>query len=337
MLIISFMISSCDFAMNPTKQDITKSLGKVSTPKKKAIIILNGLWQPIQCFDVTVQKLREASRAQRLGIEIACLEERETSCQSIAQQAEKLAKVLLERGMGKDNYDLILLGHSQGGLKGYELYKEFGGQFCIKGLITTATPWEGAPAAAITKETVKAYLNGPVMYCCLTGAKYLYPSSEQLTTGLLDVIFDRYFPTHEPGVQDLVPNSEFLQNIAASLINNQAPILAIAGSNGDVESILPHNANHTRYIHMLPRGTFNALYARVFAGGMQKKHDMIVPVDSQLAQNTHKSHAFVIHTIPDAIHDCLPGLEVPPDKVIYNHPEAIEAIVAFAKEQFELE
>ena len=200
---------------------------KVVPAKKKAIVLLHGIWSAASCFLKTEQQLRASLPRD---IEIISLTEWATSSRSLAQQAARLKEELLARGMHRDEYKLILLGQSQGGLRGYKLYQEFGEQFDIEGLITMGAPWEGAPAATVTKETVNAYLNSLVMGCCLACARCVYPSSRQLTPEFVATIFDRYLPTHEPGVQDLVPNSTFLRNVAASLEGNQLHILATGAS-----------------------------------------------------------------------------------------------------------
>lgn len=306
---------------------------KVVPAKKKAIVLLHGIWSAAACFLKTEQQLR-ASLSREIAI--ISLTECATSSRSIAQQAARLQEELLARGMHRDAYKLILLGQSQGGLRGYKFYQEFGEQFDIAGLITMGAPWEGAPAATVTKETVNAYLNSLVMGCCLACARCVYPSSRQLTPEFVATIFDRYLPTHEPGVQDLVPNSTFLRNVAASLEGNQLHILAIAGSNGKVTKVLPHDTTYARYIRMLPPGTFNSAYAYIFTGRIWEKHDMMVPLASQLAQNTLKNNTFETYMVPDAIHDFLPGLSIPADKVFYNHPAVIEQAVGFIKRHFKL-
>jgi hypothetical protein len=61
---------------------------------------------------------------------------------------------------------------------------------------------------------------------------------------------------------------------------------------------------------------------------------MMIPLHSQLATNTPENNHFTTHALSDAIHDDFPGLEIPVDQVIYNHPIVIEKIVAFARDHF---
>ena len=316
--------------------------------KKKAVTLLHGLWSQASCFQEARQKL--AANLPK-DVEIISLTEHETSSQSIAQQAARLREALIVRSMDRANYELILLGHSQGGLRGYQFYQKFGKQFDIKGLVTMGTPWEGAPMAEITKKTTNAYLNNAVVHYCLKGGEYFWPHASQLTPQVIDMAFDKYLPTHEPGVQDLVPNSTFLRNVATSLKDNQLPILAIAGSNGNVKEVLVDNATYMRYIRRVPAGILNAAYAYIIAKKMWEKHDMAVPLASQLAQNTRKSTSFESHTVLDSIHGLPPDavynfllvigvslrrIILPKDKVLYNHPDVIEKAVGFIQKHFEL-
>ena len=316
--------------------------------KKKAVLLLHGLWSKASCFQGAEQKLKASLPKD---IAIISWTEYETSSRSIAQQATRLKEALLARGMGKDNYELILLGHSQGGLRGYKLYQEFGKQFDIKGLITMGTPWEGVPTATITKETISAYLNSLFVYYFLKGGGYFWPRVRQLTPETINAAFDKYFPTHEPGVQDLVPNSTFLRNVATSLGDNQLPILAIAGSNGNVKEVLLDNTTYARYVRGLPTGVINAAYAYIIAKQIWGKHDMAVPLASQLAQNTRKNDFFASYIVPDSIHDSPPDavhdfllvmgvslkrITFPEDKILYNHPAVIGQAVGFIKRHFAL-
>lgn len=329
-------------------RSVYKVQEKVVSTKIKAIILLHGLWSKASYLQGTEQKLKASLRSD---IEIIALTEYETSSQSIAQQATRLKEALLARGIGKDNYKLILLGHSQGGLRGYKFYQEFGAQFDIKGLITLSTPWEGAATAKITKETINAYLNSFVVYYCLKGGGYFWPRVRQLTPEYINMAFDKYLPTHEPGVQDLVPKSAFLRNVATSLEDNQLPILAIAGSNVNVKKVLLDDTTYARYIRRLPAGVINAAYAYIIVKQIWGKHDMAVPLASQLAQNARKNDSFESYIVLNSIHDFPPDaiydfllvigvslrkITLPADKILYNHPDVIEQAVGFIKRHFAL-
>jgi pimeloyl-ACP methyl ester carboxylesterase len=300
--------------------------------KKKSIVLLHGLGAKAAHLQKTGQQLQAVLPRD---IEIVSLTEPETASQSITQQAARLKEALLAKGIDRDSYELILLGHSQGGLRGYQFYQEFGEQFDIKGLITMGTPWEGVPTATITKEKVNAYLNSSAAYYFLGTVEYFWPSSRKLILEFVDKFFDK-FSTHEPGVQDLVPNSILLQQVATILKDSQLPILAIAGSGDDLKKILLTGTAYADYIRVLPSFILNPIYSVLITGRIGERHDMAISVASQLAYNIPKNEHFSTYTVLDAIHASPPDISISADKVLYNHPEVLSKIVEFTKSLWEL-
>ena len=332
---MALTLNSCNiFASGSPKGPRKQGRSAAASDAKKIIFILNGLWQNSETFNNTIQNLLAAFEAEGLVVEVKSLIEPTTSSRTIEQQAEDAFEVIKQYLAG-DKYEIILVGHSQGGLRGARiltLNKQEDNPLDIRGLITLGTPWEGAPGAAITKSSVESFLNKKPVTYCLTGVNYIRPLGDMFTSGTIGKLFDRHFPTHEPGIQDMKPNSKFLQSVAASLASSDIPILAVAGVNREAKSFL-HGGDDTyiRYVQKVPPIVFNSFYSRVFAGGWNTDHDMVVPLDSQLAKNIAKSNTFETYTVKGAIHDFLPGLLIPPDKIIYNHIEVIQRIVEFTK------
>jgi pimeloyl-ACP methyl ester carboxylesterase len=331
--LISLTLNSCNLFISGSPKGPRKHERSVSDAKK-IIFILNGLWQNSETFNHTIQNLLAAFKAEGLTVEIKSLVEPSTSARTVDEQAGDAFEVMKQYLAG-GKYEIILVGHSQGGLRGAQilsLNKQKGNPLDIRGLITLGTPWEGAPGAAITKSSVEAFLNKKPVTYCLTGVNYVRPLGDMFTSGTIGKLFDNHFPSHEPGIQDMKPNSEFLQSLAASLASNDIPILAVAGVNREAKSFLYRgDETYTRYIHKVPRVVFNSFYSRVLAGGWNTEHDMVVPLNSQLAKNIDKSNTFETHIVKGAIHDFLPGLLIPPDKIIYNHIEVVQLIVEFTK------
>ncbi|OJW72134.1 MAG: hypothetical protein BGO68_04555 [Candidatus Amoebophilus sp. 36-38] len=339
-LVLSVALNACN---TPPGSSQTERRQKRSSESKKIIYILNALWPGMQEFNNLKNLLSTAFEDEGLNIEVKSLNtaSRATSEQDITQQAsEALEKI--KRQVGEENHEVILIGHSQGGLRGAKilfLNVQKRRPLNIKGLITLGTPWEGAPAASITKTSVQSFLQKRSVNYILAGATYMHPATAELTNdGSINILFDQYFPTHEPGVEDMVPNSDFLQDLASNLAHNSTPILAIAGDNINVEGYIDYSAveieAYTSYLKSIPSGCLNLLYTRIFTGGWWIEHDMMVPLYSQLAQNIAKNDAFETYLVKGAIHDFLPGLSIPPDRVIYNHVETIERIVEFVKLNF---
>ena len=322
-------------------------------PKKKAIIILHGLWATGANFEGLQRRLQAKLPTD---IEVIIIPEPETASLSIAQQVERLRDALLARGLGKEHYELILLGHSQGGLRGYKLYQEFGEQFDIKGLITMSTPWGGVPPAAITKEKVNGYLNSPAAYYFLGTVDYFWPSSRKLISEFVDKFFEK-FSTHGPGVQDLVPNSAFLQELAASLKKNPPlPILAIAGSSDHFAEILLTDPTYAAYVKKYLSGLplsvakqiMNRTYSVIVTGQPRERHDMAVSVASQRADHMPKHKQFSTYTVLGVVHATPPQVPLPdngsdashhgafnvdinPEDVVYGNREVLDKIGEFTE------
>ena len=340
MMLLGVALNACN---TPPGSPQTERKQKSSSEPRKIIYILNALWPGMQAFDKLRELLSTALESEGLNIEVRSLNTapRATSEQSITQQAtEALEKIKQE--VNEESHEIILIGHSQGGLRGAKmlfLNEQEGRSLPIKGLITLGTPWEGAPAASITKTSVQSFLQTRSVSYILAGATYMYPTTTELTNdSSMHILFDQYFPTHEPGVEDMVPNSGFLQDLASNLAHNATPILAIAGDNGNVEGYIDYDADEVQayatYLKSIPSGCLNGVYARIFAGGWWMQHDMMVPLHSQLAYHVSKNDTFETYLVEGAIHDFLPGLSVPSESVIYNHVETIEQIIEFAKLQF---
>jgi pimeloyl-ACP methyl ester carboxylesterase len=340
MFLLGIVLNACSTTAGSLRNERKNDARSIS---RKVVYILNGLWQDVSTFDDMVIKLSIDFKSKGLDIEIRKLPETITSEKSITQQAtDAFAKI--KRQLAGINHEVILVGHSQGGLRGAKilfLNEQEGKPLNIKGLVTLGTPWEGAPAATITKSSIHTFMHKRIVKYAMSGASYVYPTTEQLTDGFIDNLFDQYFPTHEPGVQDIVPDSDFLQELASSLSTNSTPILAIGGKNRNVEKFISRASSeeiaYVSYIRKLPPGFFNMFYARLFAGGWRTEHDMMVPLYSQIAKNIVKSPAFDTYIIKGAIHDFLPGLSIPEDKIIYNQTEAITRIVEFVSTHFNFE
>lgn len=340
MLVLSIALNGCKPLSGSPKGE-RKNSSSQPIPKR-VIFILNGLWQYIDTFDYVIQSLADSFESEGIEVIIRKLPETATSNKSITQQAIDAFEKIKSK-LAHENHEIILLGHSQGGLRGAQilsLNEQEGNPLTIKGLITLSTPWEGAPAASITKTSIQSFVQRRSVSYMLAGVTYLYPPTVQLTNGTVYNLFDQYFPTHEPGVVDLVPNSDFLRELAVTLTGNSVPILALAANNNDVERFIPEDGgqggSYVDYIRKMPSGFFNKLYGRIVVGDWNAEHDLMVPLYSQIAHNTNKNSTFQSHIINDAVHDFLPGLSIPLEQVIYNHPETIRMIVGFAKQNFSL-
>jgi pimeloyl-ACP methyl ester carboxylesterase len=307
--------------------------------KKKALIILHGLCQHQHDFSTSIQKLHDAFTKQHMFVSIEILKEAQTCEKAITQQAADAFGLLQEQYANRE-HEFILLGHSQGGVRAaklLELNSKHLRPLDIKGLITTATPWQGLPAAAITKQKVKEYLKHLPWNYFLAGMKYFHLAKIPFDETFIDRWFDERLPISSPGVNDLVPGSKFLQDISAFLSVNELPILAIAGNTSDVRKIFIDKQIPVRFgwfaypLRMLP---LNTAYKYIIGGGFLQEHDMLVPLASQIAKDIPQKKNFTSFIVQDAIHDFIPGLDILPNQVIYSNPVTIQQIVKFAQQNF---
>jgi pimeloyl-ACP methyl ester carboxylesterase len=316
----------------------------------KVIIVLNGLWQNPDTFNGTIQSLSTTFAAEGFEVQIHKLIEVRTSERSITDQAT-YAFSEIQKYYSGPNYEIILIGHSQGGLRGAKilaLNEEAKNPLNIKGLITLATPWKGAHITTITPARIKRLLQETSIkkILKLAGAITEIDLKSFIDDAQKQLLSPGYYPTDQPGVQDMNPENRtrsFLKDIKKSMEHNDIPVLAIAGWYKDkVTTLLPSSTlfadaeedvicSCVRMIEKFPPSLVNQAYTRIFVGS--SKHDMVVPLNSQLAKGFANKH-IERHIIKGAVHDKLRGLMVPQEQVIYNHPEVIKLMVNFAKEKF---
>eukprot|EP01132_Coremiostelium_polycephalum_P000581 gene581-726_t len=343
--LLPLLFSSCDlFFRASSKTPQLKEQLVCSLPQsnaKKIIFVLNGLWQTEEIYhDNILNLLKESFQIKALPIKIVNLIENDTSKKSIQEQAQEAYEAIKEQ-VRHATYEIILVGHSQGGLRGAKILalnaevarnksinKDAEMPLDIRGLVTLATPWEGAPVASITKDKIQALLNESSVQHLLSGIQVFYYNIKEYLNGIIEEIFVKKFPTYEPGVQDMVPKSSFLTEIATYLNRNTTPILSLAGVYTEAKQLI-YDEKFIQYFP-IPANLFNHIYTIMVNQGTQGyAHDMVIPLPSQRADHISTSSAFKRHTITGAIHDMLPSMLIPRNQLIYTHEEAIQSIVNF--------
>jgi len=168
-----------------------------------------------------------------------------TFSKGITEQADLIAmeirNTLQKSFPNKDEYKnipIILISHSQGGLRGYAIIMKYLEEFNIIGLIAIASPLQGAPAVKTLEsgfddffkkyvlESPKYESSGPsdkfkTWINTQPGTAYMKPRIEK--------IMKSFIPAGQPGVADMIPGSTFLSNMASSLSKNEVPIMLICG------------------------------------------------------------------------------------------------------------
>ena len=159
----------------------------------------------------------------------------------------------------------MFVGHSQGGLRAYCAALQLAAEgHPVAGVATIGTPWEGVPAIN-SASLIKKIVN------------HLKTKSNPLVNGLT-APFEKLYKSG-PGIEDMKPNSPFLQQLHTKLKSSNIALLAIGG---DASQLAAKVLSAIPMTFTIPNGTRLAV-ARTLdyvLGG--SPHDMLIPLASQL-------------------------------------------------------
>ena len=198
-----------------------------------------------------------------------------------AQSQEVFTKVM-ERCKDCKGIPIVLVGSCQGGLVLFNIAQKLKDAGCdVKAMATVVTSWEGSPLLE-KRDRVITLLNSPFI------------------KGKIGDVKDKLKPFQKggQGLDDIAPGSLFLQGLHSMLKKNTIPVLAIGA----------HCGVKNPFLSSIMEGLIG-----------QKKHDTLLSLDSQLANNIEKSN-FTTHTIKNVHHSwcpeivsegCLPARESP--------------------------
>ena len=187
-----------------------------------------------------------------------------------AQSQEVFTKVM-ERCKDCKDIPIVLLGSCQGGLVLFNIAQKLKEAGCnVKAMATLLAPWEGSPLLEKRDEVI-ALLDNPLMKDFIGNIKEsdLKP-----------------FKEGGQGLDDIAPGSPFLQGLHNMLKKNKIPVLAIGA----------HCGMKNRLLSSIMEGLIG-----------QEKHDSLISLDSQLANNITKSN-FTTHTIKNVHHGWRPEI-----------------------------
>lgn len=122
---------------------------------KDVILLLGG----INRFNARyMNKIKEALSQEEREIIDDIVKDTESLNSTIAEKATDVYEALKNKGITAQDR-IIIIGHSRGGLVGYELYKKYKDKLRIVALFTISTPWRGA--SILEKiATISKWLNG---------------------------------------------------------------------------------------------------------------------------------------------------------------------------------
>lgn len=170
----------------------------------------------------------------------------------IQTQGENLATFLIKEKRITPNDSVVLIGHSQGGLRAFvaaQQLKALG--YNVVGVVTVGTPWRGGHV--LLKENLDKL---PLL---IKGIVETFIKDKDLET---------------QGIKDMVPHSQFLNKIAEDLKSVDTPMLLIGG-----------NVQGTKVIDLVS-GFFGQINEAVSNSPHTKSMlpcDLVFPLKSQLA------------------------------------------------------
>ena len=111
---------------------------------------------------------------------------------TIEEQADVVHKFLKEEKKLTNKDEIVVIGHSQGGLRGYALYKKYNKELNITALFTLASPWGGAQileSATKIKKKLSNYKEFAIQTPYIEEFKHFLKNLEllEVSPGVLDM------------------------------------------------------------------------------------------------------------------------------------------------------
>lgn len=293
------------------------------------IVLFHGLGSNASCFKSLKEALKQSFPTASV-VALTRVEGIMTHICSIKEQANSSFNELLDNIPDLQHRPTLLIGHSQGGLRAYKMFDLHKGELNVKGIITLATPWEGAPALSADEKLFGEFFRSPILDDMRRLSSGLGQSIDWVEAYLTSKLQELKDGSSADGCNDLKPRSDFLNWAKDALPSETIPILAVGGGQSDFSVLLTQESNDD----------FQALgnaWTKVIVGKKDPTqiHDMVVPLSSQLARNIvpSENQNFKRLFIPDALHDeILPLPPIAKSKNILAHPVMFQAVKEFANE-----
>jgi pimeloyl-ACP methyl ester carboxylesterase len=323
-------------------------------PSEQAIVLLHGLNRLSYDFDKMKQRLQQRfPGATIIALQSVSKDSRQNGplyfAPSMALPIREQAKLAYEEiksvvGHGKH---LVIVGHSQGGLRGFTLIKQHCNHLknevgiTVKKLITIGTPWQGAPIMDHLNDPNGAIKKLGKMKTTLNKIREGF--SKDVTKHVLKTSLAENFPflfkhlgndlmnKKTPGAADLKPGSDFMRNyVAKGLVQVKIPIRAIAGVLMDFSQLFhpfPSHINQNEFKKL------NCAYSELIGGDPNCEHDMLLPVRTQHAEGLSK-HDFKCIKVYGTCHGNKVGLSVKKGLSELNNEQVIQKVIALIEETF---
>ncbi|MGI2257371.1 esterase/lipase family protein [Candidatus Cardinium hertigii] len=344
---ITFLLFTVSCDSNRLPQNDSTNFHQDHT--KPLIILFHGLGADASSFSMLKKQLEQTFPTASV-VALTSIPKKKTALYSIKEQGNKCFTDLANSIDNLQNRPTLLIGHSQGGLRAYSMFDQYKNTLNVKGIITLATPWEGTPIL----DTIERLNQLDTIIKVKNGALYLQyftppvlndmhilscsmgqPSNwieEELVRRLENLVVSEVIA----GCYDLKPGSMFLNSIQDALSEEEVPILAIGGGLSDFKIFLPKESS---YESSYDFKYLNRAWTRIIVGetdlDLKDKHDMIVPLYSQLASHITNKENFTRKIIEDALHDqILNEFPIEGANSILCHPSMVKEVIQFGKDIF---
>ena len=278
------------------------------TNVKHTIVLCHGLGVTPASLKPIQQQLQQAFPKAS----ILAPHQQDTYNKSIEAQGKEVVSALQAKSSDKKKERIVLVGHSQGGLRAYWAALQLAAEgHPVAGVATIGTPWEGVPA--INQATNISNMVSVLKANLSTPQDGLTASFEKLNKS-------------GPGLEDMKPQSPFLQQLHTKLLNNNIALLAIGG---DASQWATTVLGAIPMTFTMPDGTSLTVAQALdyVLGG--SPHDMLIPLASQRADHIQAKN-LTRHTV-QAVHGYIPPL--PEETSELAHPEIMKKMITLIGQQ----
>ncbi|WP_250237705.1 esterase/lipase family protein [Cardinium endosymbiont of Oedothorax gibbosus] len=318
---------------------------------QQAIVLLHGLHRLSYDFNKMKEVLQQTFPYATI-VPLTCVN-KDPSKQggpspTVERSIKEQAELAYEEIKTKVAYGsrVVLVGHSQGGLRGFVLVKEYRDRLksengiVINQLITIGTLWKGAPVMDHIKniknfkkkfEKIEAILDTIKKDYAKDVIKYFFkfkPKLAERWPSLYEIAVPYFMKKKCPGAADLEPGSAFISKyVALGLKEVDLPITAIAGALTDFSKLFN---SFPSSISKQALKELNATYAELIGGN---PHDMLLPVATQHAEGLVTKN-FKRITVPGASHGNKVGVSVKRGLSELNNEQVIQKVVECVEAAF---
>ncbi|WP_342265540.1 alpha/beta hydrolase [Cardinium endosymbiont of Philonthus spinipes] len=314
------------------------SVAKQASMEPAVFVLFHGLGSEASCFKHLAAQLKQAFPDASV-VALKSVEREQTALLSITEQANESWKELITSVSDLESRPIILIGHSQGGLRAYKMFERYKEEYGDTlpnpiGIVTIATPWEGADVLNKVQELAPPFFEAPVLDDMRKFSTSLGQDSDWAEKYFESTLEKYQVAAFSDGCKDLTPGSDFLGWVKNTLPNAKIPILAIGGEQSDFRIFLPQKSKDN--FKALRKAWTELITGKTHhSNKKEKKHDMVVRLSSQLAWNIplDRNSNFTEVSIPDALHDeILPLPPISQSKNILVHPVMIQEVIAFSNQ-----